>query len=80
MFMRLALKVVMQNDGDFLDEILLYHVGQRFSNFFKVGTTFISHNVLRTLLLLSPLKASLIIFLMFSPYLYVNTSILILLK
>jgi hypothetical protein len=27
---------------------------QRFSNFFQVGTTFISQNVLRTTLLLSP--------------------------
>jgi hypothetical protein len=32
---------------------------QRFSNFFQVGTTFISQNVLRTTLLLSPLKAKL---------------------
>jgi hypothetical protein len=31
---------------------------QRFSNFFQVGTTFISQNVLRTALLLSPLKAN----------------------
>jgi hypothetical protein len=31
---------------------------QRFSNFFQVGTTFISQNVLRTTLLLSPLKAN----------------------
>ena len=30
----------------------LYHLGQRFSNFFQVGTTFISQNVLRTTLLL----------------------------
>ena len=28
------------------------HVEQRFSNFFQVGTTFISQNVLRTTLLL----------------------------
>jgi hypothetical protein len=31
---------------------------QRFPNFFQVGTTFISQNVLRTILLLSPLKAN----------------------
>jgi hypothetical protein len=31
---------------------------QRFPNFFQVGTTFISQNVLRTALLLSPLKAN----------------------
>jgi hypothetical protein len=31
-------------------------VVQRFSNFFQVGTTFIIQNVLRTTLLLSPLK------------------------
>jgi hypothetical protein len=31
---------------------------QRFSNFFKVETTFISQNVLRTTLLLSALKAN----------------------
>jgi hypothetical protein len=31
---------------------------QRFSNLFQVGTTFISQNVLRTALLLSPLKAN----------------------
>jgi hypothetical protein len=31
---------------------------QRFPNFFQVGTTFISQNVLRTTLLLSPLKAN----------------------
>jgi hypothetical protein len=30
----------------------------RFSNFFQVGTTFISQDVLRTTLLLSPLKAN----------------------
>jgi hypothetical protein len=35
---------------------------QRFSNFFQVGTTFISQNVLRTTLLLSPLKANLSFF------------------
>jgi hypothetical protein len=35
---------------------------QRFSNFFQVGTTFISQNVLRTTLLLSPLKVKFIIF------------------
>jgi hypothetical protein len=35
---------------------------QRFSNFFQVGTTFISQNVLRTTLLLSPLKANCLIF------------------
>jgi hypothetical protein len=34
----------------------------RFSNFFQVGTTFISHNVLWTTLLLSPLKANLSFF------------------
>jgi hypothetical protein len=33
-------------------------IGQRFSNFFQVGTTFISQNVLRTALLLTPLKAN----------------------
>jgi hypothetical protein len=32
-------------------------LAQRFPNFFQVGTTFISQNVLRTALLLSPLKA-----------------------
>jgi hypothetical protein len=37
-------------------------VKQRFSNFFQVGTTFISQNVLRTTLLLSPLKANLSFF------------------
>jgi hypothetical protein len=31
---------------------------QRFPNFFQVGATFISLNVLRTALLLSPLKAN----------------------
>jgi hypothetical protein len=31
---------------------------QRFPNFFQVGTTFISQNVLRNTLLLSPLKAN----------------------
>jgi len=31
---------------------LLYPLSQRFSNFFKVGTIFISQNVLRTTLLL----------------------------
>jgi hypothetical protein len=51
---------------------------QRFSNFFQVGTTFISQNVLRTTLLLSPMKANLSFFLMFSAY--GNTNILILLK
>jgi hypothetical protein len=34
--------------------------------FFKVGTTFISQNVLRTTLLLSPLKANLSFFKMIS--------------
>jgi hypothetical protein len=34
------------------------HVEQRFPNFFQVGTTFISQNVLRTTLLLSSLKAN----------------------
>jgi hypothetical protein len=33
-------------------------LGQRFPNIFQVGTTFISQNVLRTTLLLSPLKAN----------------------
>jgi hypothetical protein len=33
-------------------------VMQLFPNFFQVGTTFISQNVLRTTLLLSPLKAN----------------------
>jgi hypothetical protein len=37
-------------------------VGQRLSNCFQVGTTFISQNVLRTTLLLSPLKANLSFF------------------
>jgi hypothetical protein len=36
----------------------LYGKDQRFSNFLKVVTTFISQNVLRTTLLLSPLKAN----------------------
>jgi hypothetical protein len=35
-----------------------HNIGQRFPNFFQVGTTFISQNVLRTTLLLSPLKAN----------------------
>jgi hypothetical protein len=35
-----------------------HELDQRFTNFFQVGTTFISHNVLRTTLLLSPLKAN----------------------
>jgi hypothetical protein len=35
---------------------------QRFSNFFQVGTTFISQNVLWSTLLLSPLKANLSFF------------------
>jgi hypothetical protein len=38
-------------------------VDQRFANFFQVGTTFISQNVLRTTLLLSPLKANCLRFL-----------------
>jgi hypothetical protein len=33
-------------------------LAQRFPNFFQVGTTFISQNVLRTTLLLSPLKTN----------------------
>jgi hypothetical protein len=33
-------------------------LAQHFPNFFQVGTTFISQNVLRTTLLLSPLKAN----------------------
>jgi hypothetical protein len=37
-------------------------VGQRFSNFFQVGTTFISQNVIRTTLLLSALKANCLTF------------------
>jgi hypothetical protein len=83
-------------------------IWQGFSNFFQVGTIFISQNVLRTTfisqnvlrttfisqnvlrttfisqnvlwttLLLSPLKANLSFFKMFSAY--VNTSIMILLK
>jgi hypothetical protein len=36
---------------------------ERFSNFFQVGTTFISQSVLRTTLPLSPLKANLSLFL-----------------
>jgi hypothetical protein len=35
---------------------------QCFSNFFQVGTTFISQNVLRTTILLSHLKANLLFF------------------
>jgi hypothetical protein len=35
-----------------------YNIEQRFPNFFQVGTTFISQNVLRTALLFSPLKAN----------------------
>jgi hypothetical protein len=35
-----------------------YGVRQRFPNFFLVETTFISQNILRTTLLLSPLKAN----------------------
>jgi hypothetical protein len=35
---------------------------QRFSNFFQVGATFISQNVLRTALLLSPLEENLSFF------------------
>jgi hypothetical protein len=39
--------------------LLVYdYLMQRFPNFFRVGTTFISQNVLRTTLLLSPLKAN----------------------
>jgi hypothetical protein len=38
---------------------LRHILGQRFSNFFQVGNTFISQNVLRTTQLLSPLKANL---------------------
>jgi hypothetical protein len=34
------------------------NVEQRCSNYFQVGTTFISQNVLRSPLLLSPLKAN----------------------
>jgi hypothetical protein len=34
------------------------YLEQRFSNFFQVGTTFISQNVLRTILLLSHFKAN----------------------
>jgi len=37
--------------------VVLVHVGQRFSNFFQVGTTFISQNVLRTTLLLGLLNS-----------------------
>jgi hypothetical protein len=37
---------------------LVAFVLQRFPNFFQVGTTLISQNVLRTTLLLSPLKAN----------------------
>jgi hypothetical protein len=36
----------------------LGRLAQRFPNFFQVGTTFISQNVLRTTVLLSPLKAN----------------------
>ena len=36
----------------FLEMNVPYTLGQRFSNFFQVGTTFISQNVLRTTLLL----------------------------
>jgi hypothetical protein len=39
-----------------------YRLLQCFSNFFQLGTTFISQNVLRTTLLLSPLKANLSFF------------------
>jgi hypothetical protein len=38
--------------------VLLHGLDQRFPNFFQVGTTFISQNVLRTTLLLSPFKAN----------------------
>jgi hypothetical protein len=38
---------------------LMFHLEQRFSNFFQAGTTFISQNILRTTLLLSPLEANL---------------------
>jgi hypothetical protein len=41
---------------------ILDNLKQRFSNFFQVGTTFISQNVQRTTLLLSPLKANLSFF------------------
>jgi hypothetical protein len=51
---------------------------QGLSNFFQVGSTFISQNVQRTTLLLSPLKANLLFFKMF--WAYVNTSIHIFLK
>jgi hypothetical protein len=43
-------------------KITFIHLSQRFSNFFQVGTTFISQNVLQTNLLLSPLKANLSFF------------------
>jgi hypothetical protein len=35
---------------------IAYRLQQRFPNFFQVGTTFISQNVLQTTLLLPPLK------------------------
>jgi hypothetical protein len=37
---------------------ILFNLEQRFSNIFQVVTSFISQNVLRTTLLLSPLKAN----------------------
>jgi hypothetical protein len=46
------------NDSYKLHMLWIIAVTQRFSNFFQVGTTFISKNVLRTTLLLSPLKAN----------------------
>jgi hypothetical protein len=38
--------------------IFISGLNQRFPNFFQVGATFISQNVLRAALLLSPLKAN----------------------
>jgi hypothetical protein len=46
------------NISTYTDIMKLKLLGQRFPNFFQVGTTFISQNVLRNPLLLSPLKAN----------------------
>jgi hypothetical protein len=48
--------------GSLLVIVKIDGLGQRFSNIFQVRTTFISQNVLRTTLLLSPLKANLSFF------------------
>jgi hypothetical protein len=56
---KLLSTIFLDKDQTSLDS---YPVKQRFSNFFQVGTTFISQNVLRTTLLFSPLKANCLTF------------------